>query len=156
MRKILAIAMVLTLAACSGGGSLGSFNPFGLFKTGQTHVATDRGLAPRGGFSFRAETRPLVPQITRLIVDRTPSGVIIHATATMPSEGYHTADLIFTGLSGGVATYDFRARPPVTLRRQVPAHLRELVVAVHLSRAQLAGIQRIQVQTASNNRSARP
>lgn len=159
MRVTLAFLMIFSLGACSQGSSISSLNPFGWFRggTGQNTIVQNRGLAPRGGFSTTQDTRQIVGNITGLSADRTATGVIIRATALLPSEGFYAADLVLIGITErGVATYQFRANPPASVRRNVPAHLRQIVAAVYLTTAQARAVRGIQVQGAHNSRTVRP
>lgn len=159
MRIILALLLVFSTAACSGGGSLGNLNLFGWLGPGggQNSFVQDRGLAPRGGFTANNDSRPVVGSIAALVADRTATGTIIRARAVLPSEGYYAADLVLTGISTrGLATYELRARPPAAVSRNVPVHLREISVAVHLTRAQIQYIRQVQVQGAANSRTVSP
>lgn len=159
MRIFLALVVTLSLGACSGGGSLGNLNLFGWLRPGnsQNNAVQGRGLAPRGGFVVVQDARPVVGTLVQLVADRTASGVIIRATAVVPSEGFYAVDLVLASITDrGVATYQFRANPPATVRRIAPQNLRQLVSAVYLTDAQMQGISRVVVQSAGNQKSIRP
>ncbi len=166
MRFILAISLVTTLAACSGGGgtgsasSMASLNPFNWFGNRAAtpgNAAGTPSLAPRRGYLKVVDTRPLIDQITALAAEKTASGVILRATGLAPSEGYHSADLVVVASAkAGELVFEFRARPPASAARIGPAHLRELVAGAHLTRAQLIGIRIIRVIAGRNSRSVRP
>ena len=155
MHKIWAFGLTLALAACSGGNraSLSSFNPFNWFRPG---AGTVQSLAPARGYARTVETRPLVERLTGAVAERTPTGVIIRATALPPTQGYYDAGLTKEGVDNGTLTLSFRARPPQSAMPAGPAHLRELVAAIYLTRAQAQGLRRVRVQAAGNSRTVRP
>ena len=159
MKRIWAIGLLFSLAACSGGtGSIGSFNPLNWFRTGT--AATEAGapltLAPRRGYGFVTDTRPLIARVSALAIDRTASGAIIRATGLPPTLGYYDADLVQIGpVTGGVITFEFRVRPPASGALPAPASLREITVATRLTSTQLAKIRSVRVIAAGNSRTAR-
>ncbi len=158
MRIYPAFGLVILLAGCSGGGSLGSLNPFNWFKN--TGNASQSGaaltLAPRRGYTAVTDTRPLIDQITGLSIDKTASGAIIRATGLAPAQGYHSADLVLVSAISGELTYEFRTRAPGTVLRIGSERLREIIAGTHLSQSQLRGVRRIRVVAAQNSRTARP
>ncbi|MEE9428140.1 MAG: hypothetical protein V3V25_08345 [Paracoccaceae bacterium] len=163
MRIFLGIGLCITLAACSGGGSSGSagsvssLNPFNWFQGNRSTQSNVKSLAPRRGYGFVVDTRPLVDQITGVSIDKTATGAIIRVTALTPAQGFHSAGLIIVGpQQTGQVTLQFRARPPVSPTAVGPVHLRELVVGKSLSRAQLLGIRRINIIAQRNSRTVRP
>jgi len=158
VRIILAFGLVLSVAACSGGGrgSLASLNPFNWFAGGQ-NAAAAQSLAPRRGYALDVDTRPMVDQVTALAVERTASGVIVRATALPPSDGYYDAGLVLVAPTNSrELRYEFRARPPAQVIRVASPFQRRIIAAVHLTNPQLIGIRRIVVVAQRNSRSARP
>ena len=166
MRIVLALILVTTVAACSGGGGTGSassvssLNPFNWFGGGNaTPGADDRALslAPARGYAQAVDTRPLISQITALSADKTASGVIIRATGLAPAQGYHSAGLVAVASPNArELVFEFRARPPQRTARIGPVRLRELVAGVHLTRAQLVGIRTVRIIAGQNSRTVRP
>jgi len=160
VRIILAFGLVLSVAACSGGGrgSLASLNPINWFGGGQNAAGGQaQSLAPRRGYGVAVDTRPPVDQITALEVEPTASGVIVRATALPPSDGFYDAGLVQVAFQNSrELRYEFRARPPAQVVRIGAPLQRQIIAAVHLTKAQLTGIRRIVVTAQRNSRSARP
>ena len=146
-------------------GSLGSLNPFTWFGgnraaessgTAQTEPGA-RSLAPRRGYVQVIDTRPMIDQITAMSVERTPAGVIVHATGLPPTQGFHSADLVAVrSANPGELAFEFRVSPPAQAPRIGSARSREVVAATFLSRQQVSGVRRIRVTAGRNNRTARP
>ena len=163
MRLFAALGLVLTLAACSGGGSgssgsIGSLNPFTWFGAGKAAPSDTavRSLAPRRGYIRVIDTRPLIDQITGLSVDRTPGGVIVRATGLPPSQGYYNADLVqVASPNAGELAFEFRISPPPQAPRIGTVWSREIVTGTFLSDARLTGIRRFRVSAARNERTVR-
>jgi len=162
VRPFLALALMSILSACApgGAGSIGSLNPFNWFgggAAGQNQPAGPQSLAPRVGYGFVTDTRPLVGQITGLTIERTLSGAIVRATVQAPGRGYYNAALVAVASQNPAQlTLQFRALPPGQTVQPGAPQLRQLVAAVQLSRAQLRGIRTIQVVGAGNSRTIRP
>ncbi len=148
------------LSACGGtgssGGSIGSggnLNPLNWFRsdTGEETVDTVNFQQP-------VDQRPLVAEITALVIEPMPGGAIVRATGLPPEQGWHTAELVDeTGdeSEDGVLTYAFRAVPPVTRTRVSTQQSRELTVARFFSEFDLANVRQIRVVGARNVRVAR-
>lgn len=148
-------AVFLTLAiALSGCGLRESrLNPFNWFGSG-----ADAETAQPMEIQVRQDTRPLVAQITDLVVERTPGGAIVRVTALPPEQGWYDAGLVAeTGDTpvDGVIAYSFRARPPAAPTRVSTVQSRELVAAVFISDIALATARQIRVTGALNSRTAR-
>jgi hypothetical protein len=159
VRIFLAFGLILSVAGCSGGGrgSLAGLNPFNWFSGQNGQGAQVQSLAPGRGYAVDIDTRPLVAQITGLAVERTASGVIVRATALPPSDGYYDAGLVAVAPQNSrELRYEFRARAPTQVIRIGSPFQRQIIAAVHLTRAQLNGIRRIVVVGQGNSRSSRP
>ena len=143
-------AMILVAFGLSACGDSG-LNPFGWFS-GQSEPGVEMLNDVDIAAAVR-ETRPRVPTVTALRVDRTPGGAIVRATGLPQQQGWHSADLIARndGIpTDGVLTFDFRARPPEAPTRASTTQSRELVVAVPLSNTRLQGVRSIRVVSANN------
>ncbi|MEK6217038.1 MAG: hypothetical protein N2B03_07460, partial [Boseongicola sp.] len=106
----------------------------------------------------RTDQRPLVAEITALVIEPMPGGAIVRATGLPLEQGWHTGELIIeTGEEpgDGVLVYAFRAVPPATPTRVSTQQSRELIVARFLSDFELASVRQIRVVGARNSRVAR-
>ena len=161
MRIFLITGLVLTLAACSGGGSFGSggsasgLNPFNWFGGGQ-RAARRNSLEPRRGYNSTPEYRQLADQITDLSVERSSVGTVITATALMPTQGWFNAELVrIEEANEDEVIFEFRVEAPLSAKAVGPARSREITAGGFLSVQDLAGRRTIRVIGARNNRSAR-
>lgn len=151
------IGLVLSLTACSGGsfGSGGRLNPLNWFG-GNSGAERRASLEPRRGYAATREYRPLVDQITDLTVERTPTGVIITATALPPTQGWFNAELVRVQQdSTDEAVFEFRVEPPLGTKPVGPARSREITAGAFLSDQDVAGLGTIRVIGARNTQSAR-
>jgi hypothetical protein len=142
--RILALVALTGLAGCGGGLNL---NPFTWFGDGEDEVrrleAVDLGAS--------AETRPLVVQVTSLVVERVPGGIIVRATGLPPTQGYFDAGLTLEGpVDGGVLPLAFRASPPPEPQAVSTVASREIVVGYYLADRELDGATRISVRGGRN------
>ncbi len=151
----------IILSACGGssgssGGSFGSggnLNPINWFRSDPAAETVETVAIER-----RVDQRPLVAEITALVIERMPGGAIVRVTGLPPEQGWHTGELISeTGGEpvDGVLVYAFRAVPPATPTRVSTQQSRELIVAKSLSDFELAGVRQIRVVGARNSRVAR-
>jgi len=153
----------ILLAACGGSGSGGSsggsfgsggnLNPLNWFRSDPAEDTVEAV-----NIQVRADQRPLVAEVTALVIERMPGGAIVRATGLPPEQGWHTAGLVSdTGGApvDGVLVYSFRAIPPATPTRVSTQQSRELIVARFLSEFDLAGVRQIRVVGARNSRVAR-
>jgi len=152
----------IMLSACGGsgsgssGGSFGSggnLNPLNWFRTDPGEETVEAV-----NFEQPVDERPLVAEITTLVIERMPGGAIVRATGLPPEQGWHTAELVSENGEepvDGVLTYAFRAVPPVTSTRVSTQQSRELTVARFLSDFDLADVRQIRVVGARNARVAR-
>lgn len=125
-------------------------NPFNWFGS------SEETLDP---IAVENERRPLVSEITALVIERTPGGAIVRATALPPTQGWFAPELVALTPFGepveGVLSYSFRAVPPETPVRASRPQSRELSAAVFISNAVLDRVRVIQVTGARNSRVAR-
>ena len=152
-RPSLIVALAF-LTACGGGSGSASLNPFTWFRSSESRVV----LEPDGDFASRAETRPLVDQVTAMTVEPVVGGALVRASGLPPVQGYWDAELVspndFTP-EDGVLTLDFRLRPPVGATRVSTPQSREVVVGLYISRQKLEGVNEIRVVGARNLRASR-
>ena len=151
-KRVSILILPLLLASC--GLSETRLNPFNWF--GGSEEAT---TAEPVEVVERADPRPLVAEITQLVIERTPGGAIVRVTGLPPTQGWHSVALVNVNPDGealnGVMSYSLRALPPETPTRVSTRQSRELTAAVYLSDIQLAGVRVIQVTGAQNSRIAR-
>ncbi|WP_413717262.1 hypothetical protein [Silicimonas sp. MF1-12-2] len=149
---ILTLAMAIALSGCGFGQS--RLNPFNWFRSGPEAETLEPVFLQE-----RQDRRPLVAQVTGLVIERTPGGAIIRATGLPPEQGWHGAELVNEDRDGnpinGVLTYSFRAVPPPEPTRVSTVQSRELTVAVFVSDITLASAREIRVTGALNSRAAR-
>jgi hypothetical protein len=150
---------ILTLTLCGGLAGCGNFNasslnPFNWWGGGDVAVA----VAPDGQV---IDPRPLVDEVTGLVVERTPGGVIVRATGLPPVQGFWSAALVPQNLElqpdeNGVLAFDFRALPPATPQGTGSPRTREIVTGYFLSNQVLDGVRTVVVRADRNSRSVRP
>lgn len=146
--------MLLGLSLMTGCARISDsrLNPFNWFGTSQDQeVVTPVAVAD--------ERRPLVANITALVIERTPGGAIVRATALPASQGWFAPELVRVDPDGapvdGVVSYAFRAVPPKNPQRASTVQSRELSAAVFIPNGQLDRLRAIQVTGAQNARIAR-
>lgn len=146
----LSTAAVLLLTGC-GESRLNPFNWFGSDTQSETVDDVDIPVV--------TDDRPLVDQITALVIERTPGGAIIRVTALPPTQGWFDASLVSLtpedAPADGVLVFDFRAYPPAAPTRVSTSQSRELTAAVFVSDIVLENVRQIRVNGASNARTAR-
>ena len=150
----LASAMMMPLLLASCGISETRLNPFNWFGGDEeTTSAEPVQVVERG------DPRPLVAEITQLVIERTPGGAIVRVTGLPPTQGWYGADLVALNPDdkpiNGVLSYSLRAEPPETQTRVSTRQSRELTAAVFVSDITLSGVRVIQVTGAQNSRIAR-
>jgi hypothetical protein len=152
-RPILTLTLCAGLAGC-GDSSLGSLNPFNWSGGAEPVVA----VTPEGDI---ADPRPLVGEVTAVVAEPAPGGVIIRATGLPPTQGFWNAALLpdnpeLTPDENGVLGFDFRAAPPLSAQNPGTPRTREIVTGYFLSNQKLAGIRSVTVRGERNARSIRP
>jgi hypothetical protein len=150
---------ILTLTLCAGLAGCGSFNasslnPFNWWGGDEVDVT----FAPDGE---PIDPRPLVGEVTVLVAERAPGGVIVRATGLPPVQGFWSAALVPDNLElqpdeNGVLGFDFRALPPATPQAVGAPRTREIVAGYFLSNQDVAGVRSIVVRAERNTRSVRP
>lgn len=153
MPRTVAFLMVLslTLAAC-GGFRDSRVNPRNWFGGGSSSEPT---LGPSRSLE---DSRPLVPQVSSLSVERSSSGAIVRAEAVMPTAGYFRPALIAENGGrprDGVITYRFVAEPPVEPVSVNAPVARTISAAATLSVFDLELIREVVVVGAQNTRRTR-
>ena len=147
-----AITLVLLVGLLSGCATVreSRFNPFNWFGS------DEESLSP---IDVENERRPLVAEVTSLVVERAPGGAIVRATALPTSQGWYEPALVSLDPYGdpvdGVLSYAFRAVPPKTPTRVSTPQSRELSAGVFISNFTLDRVRVIQVTGARNSRIAR-
>lgn len=150
-RFIVLITLSGLLAGCAGIAE-SRFNPFNWFGRG-AEVETFDPLDARP-----ADPRPLIDQVTELVIERVPGGAIVRARGLPPTQGYFAGDLVSASPDtpeNGILTYQFRIVEPRSPQRVSTPQSREVVVGLFLSDQTLQGIREIRVEAARNARSAR-
>lgn len=99
--------------------------------------------------------RSLVAEIVSVSLDRTPDGGILRASGRATSQGWFNAELVLTGVEGGVATFAFRAEAPSGFSGTGSASSRLITAATTLSLSELSGVRSLRVQGAGNSRTVR-
>ncbi|MBZ4022385.1 hypothetical protein CKO11_07935 [Rhodobacter sp. TJ_12] len=150
----LLLASALALSAC--GWRESRINPWNWFQ--KEEVATT--LAPKEGYPEIADDpRELVASVTKLEVTRSQGGAIVAATGLPPTQGWWGADLLAENDGvpvDGVMTYRFvvawpNPGSPASQRSGRPES-REVTAAAFINSVKLAGVRKIVVIGAANQR----
>lgn len=155
-RFVGALVIVGMLAGCGLGAS--RLNPFNWFS-GSTSQPTGPSLIPEEGrVAAVQDLRPLMDQVTELVIERNPGGAIIRARGLPPEQGFYDGELV--SLSDGepvdgVLEYQFRVRPPVRPTRVSTVQSREIVVGLFVSNQTLENVREIRVVAKRNTRATR-
>lgn len=151
IRALIALLVLsLTLSAC-GTLRTSRVNPFNWFSRSTEGPAL-------GQTGAAADTRPLVPQVDTLVIERTSTGAIVRAEAVMPVAGWWDAALIAENHGrpvDGVMTYRFVAARPVEPVSVTSAAARTISAAAVLSVFDLEVVTEVVVTGAGNSRRAR-
>jgi hypothetical protein len=152
-RPILTLTLCAGLAGC-GDSSMNSLNPFNWW--GGDDVAVE--VTPDGEV---VDPRPLIGEVTALVAESTPGGVIIRATGLPPTQGFWDAVLLpdspeLIPDEDGVLGFDFRAAMPLVAQPVGSPRTREIVTGYFLSNQDLAGIRSVTIRGERNARSLRP
>jgi hypothetical protein len=140
-------SMVLTACGQVRNSRLNPFNWFGRSEPVQTTAVVLPGEIK--------DLRPLVQQVTEMVVEPIPEGAIIRAKGLPPTQGWWNAELVERSFEDGVLTFDFRIIGPRSPQPAVTPRSREVVVATSLSNIRLATVRQIVVQGETNARSSR-
>jgi len=151
--RIILLVTIAALAAGCGRIAESRFNPLNWFGRAESRAASG-ALVPA---SFGQVTnQPLIAQATALNIERTSTGAIIHAEGITPALGYWDAELVrVPSEAEGELRYIFRMLPPPEIRITGTVEQRKVNVGRTLSNAELAQVQRIVVQSASNTLTVR-
>jgi hypothetical protein len=152
-RPILTLTLCTGLAGC-GDSSMNSLNPFNWW--GGDDVAVE--VTPDGEV---VDPRPLIGEVTALVAESTPGGVIIRATGLPPTQGFWDAVLLpdspeLIPDEDGVLGFDFRAAMPLVAQPVGSTRTREIVTGYFLSNQDLAVIRSVTIRGERNARSIRP
>jgi hypothetical protein len=152
-RPILTLTLCAGLAGC-GDSSMNSLDPFGWWQDEEVPVQVSPDGEP-------VDPRPLIGEVTSLVAEPAPGGVIIRATGLPPTQGFWDAALTpdnpeLTPDEDGILGFDFRAAPPLVAQGVGSARAREIVTGYFLSNQDLAGIRSVTVRGERNARSIRP
>ena len=146
------MALPFVLASC--GISETRMNPFNWFGGDEEPTSAQPIEVVE-----RRDLRPLVAEITQLVIERTPGGAIVRVSGLPPTQGWYGADLVPVTRDGapvdGVLSFSLRAQAPDGPTRVSTRQSRELTAAVFISDTRLSGIRVIQVTGAQNSRIAR-
>jgi hypothetical protein len=151
MRLPLTVFCLVVLAGC-GGFRDSRLNPLNWF--GGSQSAQLEPLLPEEA----PDNRALVADVIDMQIDQLPGGAILRATGRAPTQGYWQAELVLregADQDPGAQVYEFRVFPPVTPADVSTPQSREVTVALYLSDIDLAGVQSITVQGATNARAIR-
>ena len=154
MKHLAALVMIISLTACSGGGSssVSSLNPFNWFGGGRNADTAPASIAPRRGYTIVPDTRGLISAIASVSIDRTPRGAIVRATGTPNAPGYYDADLVVVpSTSANELSFEFRVRGPA----KATGRASPIVAATYLTNSQLISVRRIRVISQTNSVTAR-
>ena len=105
----------------------------------------------------RGDPRPLVAEVTSLVIEPTPTGAIIRATGLPPDQGWYAGSLVpeTDGPVDGILAYRFRAVPPAERTRVSTRQSRELSVGAAISTIVLSETRVVRVIGARNIRTVR-
>jgi hypothetical protein len=153
-RPIPILTLCAALAGC-GNASTSNLNPFNWFGGG---AETEVVVAPD---DLPVDPRPLIGEVTGVVLERVPGGAIVRATGLPSTLGYWQADLVPADRDlrpdgNGVLTLEFRALPPVTTQPVGSPAARQIVTGFFLSEQTLRGVRSVAVQAERNARSVRP
>ena len=151
MRLPVTVLCLVVLAGC-GGLRDSRLNPFNWF--GRSQAAQLEPLLP----AEVPDARALVADVIDMQIEQLPGGAILRATGRTPTQGFWQAELVLRDGPDQDPTaqvYDFRVFPPLGATAVSTPQSREVTVALYLSDIDLAGVQSITVQGATNARSTR-
>lgn len=170
------IGVVLLLAGCGGSPGSGSL---GSGSLGSGSLGSGPGAAAEGA-DGAAETRPTaaavidgavrLERITTAVLEPTLRGAILRVEGVAPVPGYHSARLNRLVAvpdqapaedeeprgPAPVLRFDLRAVPPDLPSGAGSERLRTITTALFLTRAQLEGVERIEVIAQTNSVALRP
>lgn len=145
-----ALAVTLVLGAC-GTVRDSRLNPMNWFGRESTET-----LAPSGGWTTEVDRRALVPTVTALEVIQTTGGAVVHASGVTQTQGWWDVELRPVNLGrpvDGALVYEFVVAAPRTQTAVSTEASRTVTAGVKVPQARLAGVQRVVVRGAGNQRS---
>ena len=147
--------LILTVALCGlVAGCESNLNPVNWFGGEEAEVAIAADGTP-------VDVRPLVVEVTGVVLEPVPGGAILRATGLPATLGYWNAALVPVDRDlrpdeNGVLAFDFQALPPPTPQPQGRSAAREIVTGQFLTTQTLRGVRVIRVQAERNARDIRP
>ena len=150
MRKPLTAALIaVTLLASCGFMRESRLNPVNWFR--KTEPVDKITVADRP-----ADPRMLVADVTSLVIEPFPGGVLVRATGLPPNQGFWDAELVARPIDEkGVLVYDFWLFPPLEATAVNRPQSREITVAISISDIKLQAVTQIVIQGAKKARSNR-
>jgi hypothetical protein len=148
-RPILTVALCGLVAGCDS-----NLNPVNWFGGEEADVAL-------AGDGVPADLLPRIDQITGVVLEPVPGGIILRATGLAATMGYWNAALVpvdpdLRPDENGVLAFDFQALPPPAPQPQGRAAAREIVTGQFLTAQTLREVRVIRVQAERNARDIRP
>lgn len=147
---IAALAVVLVLGAC-GSVRDSRLNPMNWFGRDSTET-----LAPSGGWATEVDRRALVPVVTEMELIQTTGGALLRASGVTQTQGWWDAELreVNDGRPlDGALIYEFVLAAPRTQTAVSTEVSRTVTAGVKIPTPRLAGVQRVIVRGAGNQRS---
>ncbi len=140
MKSIVAVALCLVVLA---GCSWRALNPLNWFGGGsRPAVAAEEQVVDDG--------TSLVPQLLNARADRTPDGVIVHATGLAVAQGAYQADLrAIYGSDGGFSHLEFRVVQPDNDGGSQAS--RAIVAVGYFTHAEAAALGSVTIRAAKNS-----
>lgn len=160
LRLTVGFCAVLAVSGCGGAGSLSlsNLNPFN-WGGDAGDVQAERIAAARSVVADTDDGRAVMPDVSFVGLDRTPTGVILRASGLAPAVGFHSAGLrpVRGGRpdEAGVARYELVALPPEANFGTGSDFARQLNVATYVPDQRLRGVRQIVVSAASGERAIR-
>ncbi len=145
-----ALAVTLVLGAC-GTVRDSRLNPMNWFGRESTET-----LAPSGGWASEVDRRALVPTVTALEIIQTTGGAVVYASGVTQTQGWWDVELrpVNRGRPvDGALVYEFVVAAPRTQTAVSTEGSRTVTAGVKVPQARLAGVQRVVVRGAGNQRS---
>lgn len=147
-----ALACVMFVGGCASMGQ-SRLNPMNWFQRQQVET-----LAPRGGWATEVDRRALVPVVSELEVIQLTEGAMIRASGVTATQGWWDVELRPTNRErpvNGALVYEFVVAGPGEVTRVSTEVSRTVTAGVKVSNARLAGVNRIVVRGAQNQREVR-
>lgn len=153
----LGTAVLLTLSGCAriADSRINPLNWFGNSQETPVVAATERRpLVDQSRRTRVVDSRELMQSVESLGIDRTPTGAIVRASGTAPTQGYFNAQLVNAGIANGVLTLQFRAQAPAGFQAEGGEASRRINAAYVIDTAELAAIRSVRVEAANNARTS--